>query len=266
MNNREMDLIQKSIDGTLSRREESRLQRLLDEDTNFRTAYRSHVAVTDALGRVRAVDPPAELQHSVMNSIDRYRYRRSASAPSVASPLARFLAAVRNAITVKYVAGVATGALATCLLLAIAYQWPSVDSSDARGAIGGSVLPGHANAIDHRDFSFMGGSGYLDLSGDDEQLYAELRVESSEPVVINVQFADGSASIVRIDQDKAGSSRIAIDRNRAVIAQGASRQYNITAQRVAADMTGFTFSIDNPAGTQLYSLPDVIVENHEGTK
>ncbi len=261
MNNRELDIIQKSIDGTLSNRDETRLKRLLETDDDFRIAYNSHIAVTEALKRVSMVEPPVELHREVMSSIDHFRYRKSAPTPSFATHVVHFFSDMRSAIIFRYVAGFAIGAVATCLVLGTVYYWPPVDSTNVGGTIGGSVLPGQATSIDHRDFTFMGGSGFVDITGDDGQIYAEIEVDANEPVVINVQFAAESAAIVSIEQDRTASSRIVMDANRAVIAQEGTNRYKITAQRISGELAGFTLSIDNAGGTQIYSLPDAIAEN-----
>jgi len=82
-----IELIQKSLDGIISKTENQKLQRILEKNPEMRSTFRNLQQVSGLLDKVPELDPPAGLQKRIMNSIDLSRYPmekiKRAVAPSV---------------------------------------------------------------------------------------------------------------------------------------------------------------------------------------
>ena len=253
MNNREMDFIQKAIDGTLTSSEHSRFRTLVAGSDEFRAAFNSHQAVARALNTVAPIDSPEKLRHTIMTSIDQNRYSPSPATVSLGDSLEQLGSRIRNLLSMRYVATFVAGAATTCLLFAVVYDWTALDSNSLSGTIGGSALSSAETRTVHQDITFVDGAGRIELAENTTGIYAVIDLKTVDTVLIRIVFDNTTASVSSDYQDLQSDARIQIQSNRVNIEHQGDNRYIIKIKKTDELVPSLTFTLEDIGGEKLYS-------------
>jgi len=131
-----IELIQKSLDGIISKSENQQLQRILEKDPEMRGTFKHLQQVSGLLDEVPELDPPSGLSKRIMNSIDLSRYPKGKMKPA-AIPSIRGLSARMNP---RMVIAFGVGVLATIIIFLVTQDhrdvMPESTWKDYYGTIG----------------------------------------------------------------------------------------------------------------------------------
>ncbi|MFC1502685.1 anti-sigma factor family protein [bacterium] len=131
-----IELIQKSLDGIISKSENQQLQRILEKDPEMQSTFRHLQQVSGLLDAVPELDPPPGLSKRIMNSIDLSRYPKGKMIPA-AIPSIRGLS---TRMSPRMVVAFSVGVLATIIIFLVTQDhrdvMPESSWKDYYGTIG----------------------------------------------------------------------------------------------------------------------------------
>jgi hypothetical protein len=130
------ELFQKTLDGTISRSEKKKLNRVLSQDPEIQTTLHQLQQVTDLMDRIPQVEPPSDLSNGIMNRIDLKRYPRKDVKPVRNIPVKSILAKFEPKMAIAF----GVGAVAVLFILILMQDHridiPENDWKDYYGTIG----------------------------------------------------------------------------------------------------------------------------------
>ena len=175
------ELIQRSLDLTLSTEDQNRLSEILATSEEARNLYDQLKRVDTSLATAERVEAPAGLVSEVMRKI-RSEPLGAPARPSVPSWMERFALLLRQ----KPAYGVSLGfALGVLTLLPVAWQLPSGDFDASK--VSGSMLGAPESYTGAIDIQTPWAQGTCRAFTHDGQLTVELELESEFPVAVEIQ-------------------------------------------------------------------------------
>lgn len=131
-----MDLVEKEISGEISEQERKLLRAYVEEHEEARDAYKKILETSEVLSKVGDLEPPADLKHRIMESIDlgRYEAQRRVKRPSFWESLLR----PRLRLAYAFVLGVVVGLLVYSQSGKVRMADRSTDARHLYGTIAGS--------------------------------------------------------------------------------------------------------------------------------
>ena len=131
-----IELTQKTLDGTISKSEKKKLNRVLSQDTEMQTTLHQLQQVTDLMDRIPQVEPPSDLSNGIMNRIDLKRYPRKEVKPVRNIPIKGILSKFEPKMAIAFGVGVVAVLFILILMQDHRIDIPENNWKDYYGTIG----------------------------------------------------------------------------------------------------------------------------------
>ena len=183
-NDKYIELIHRELDGLNSPRESAQLRDHLAANPEAQQFYDEMLATASLLQEVKAVEPPAHLQHVIMNRLPANRYGRSAPT--------RWWAELREWLEVKfnfkYVYAFAGGLAVGVALFVLISSTPSLDSDQLTGTMMQRGQQNKLKTIKNLEINRDGVTGKIEVKQSAEIVRMELTLASTQPIELTISF------------------------------------------------------------------------------
>jgi len=184
LNDKYTELINREIDGLNSLRESAQLKEYLAADPAAQQFYDEMRATASLLQEVKAVEPPAHLQHVIMNRLPVNRYGASAQT----SWWAELREWVEVKFNFKYVYAFAGGLAVGVALFVLVSPTPSLDSEQLTGTMIQHDEKNALRTIKEITINRDGVTGSLAVQQSAETVRTELVLDSTQPIELTLSF------------------------------------------------------------------------------
>lgn len=136
MDERQIRLMNKAIDGVLSSREKKQLDAYLQKNPDARKFYNDLLQTADLLSQTPKVEPPPNLKKRIMNAVDFSRYEIPTKDSSQKSIISQLLAQPKPQLAYIFAFGIIIGLILYSLLISRFEKTPALQLPDLYGTMG----------------------------------------------------------------------------------------------------------------------------------
>jgi hypothetical protein len=176
-----IELINKKIDGLLTRDEDIRLEKYFSRTPEALTLYNDLSKVSTMLSQVTEIDPPTNLKKNVLNalSVNKYLPKSKRSLVKILIPSWKFSFKYAFVFTTGVILGVFTTFI---------FRSHELNTVDATGALIISKPAESFREISRHEIAGRDVSGVLVLKSAEELLLAQVTVTSKQPAVVKLDY------------------------------------------------------------------------------
>jgi hypothetical protein len=183
-----LELINKSIDGVASAREEAALRKLVEENPDVRHLHVSLSKLSTALRTVRSAEPPINLRQRILSSIPTAREPQSARRTSIVDRVGFSRLFVRHRVAYTFVGGLAIGMLVIAFVLGPIIKNSTFDVTHVYGTMVGRESLDRATPIDKATIFAVDISGTIRLTRDGDLVLADLAIDAQNTSDVHLRF------------------------------------------------------------------------------
>jgi hypothetical protein len=243
VNDKYMELMNRSIDGLLSSDEQAELENYLKAHPEARQQYENLKRVSEVLKKTPGVKPPLDMKQNIMDNIR----SREESIGEKRGFFEIIVNTFRNRLSWRYSyafsAGILFGIVVMAVSMSITEAPTPLDPSQVSGTLMPAELPKDGSVLDSKEFSIGAVSGTLSIRQSGNLVILETDIDSEEETSIRVFFDSADLSFAGIWQPE--YFRGSFDRKEShldLLHQGKGKYYLLFINRLAA-VSKLTFEI-----------------------
>lgn len=219
------ELINKSIDGVLTSREEAKLKKYLEFNPDTQKLYTDMKQVATILDSVKEIEPPVSLKQRIINTVNAHELPRPAREGFSLRWILPHVARYR--VAYAFTGGAVAGMLIFGLLTTGFGRLSTVDVTKLYGTLvdhdyAARMIPCASVAVD-----LNGITGSLSTKKGENIVLTELEMDSREALDLKVSYDGNSLRVLGVGQTNGSSSAINIADNTITIKTTGKNRYNI---------------------------------------
>jgi hypothetical protein len=174
-----IELINKEVDGLISKIEKHQLHEYLEKDLQAKNLYQETTKTSEMLKQVTEVEPSPNLKKRILNSIELKSYAPEYTKKSVRSSISEWFTNLNPRSVYAFTAGVIIGLIIYSVFLTNMAQEQSMNNSNFYGTIG---IPENANVgkLDQVPVEFPGLTGTINFYKFENILWFESNISNSD--------------------------------------------------------------------------------------
>jgi hypothetical protein len=241
MRSHKLDLIQKDVDGLLSRKEQEKLDRLLAVNPKARRLHKDLVRLSTRLNTVPSHEPPEHLSEKIMNQLPQGLYHVGHQR----HPLAAFcnrLKHINTQLVYAFSAGLSVASLLFIIYMGTSGQDSPVDEQMVSGAL--LLERGGADAMETFMVELQGVRGSVTCVATADGIVAEIAVTAERGFEFRVSFDQSAFSIQNIRAPRDGDvGALSVDAVGVTLTGSRTQNWEVILQPRHASVAVLTFRL-----------------------
>ncbi|MFQ5630039.1 MAG: anti-sigma factor family protein [bacterium] len=206
-----VELIHREIDGLSSSKERTELKAYLEKNPQAKTLYKELRAVSEKLGGVDTVEPPAHLITAIMNSLPKHRYARTSKHSLLHKLKSIFNMQPRFQLVLAFSSGLAAGLILFMLFNTNPDQLAAPDPADLYGTLAFRDFSEKIPVVKQYALQLEQVQGSVALKASKELVFVEMDLRAQPGIEIFLAFQKPGISFqgfAGLDEIQGASLRI----------------------------------------------------------
>ena len=190
-----IQLIHKKIDGEIGPEERSNLQDYLSQNAEARAVFKELMDATELMNRMPPVEPPREMIHRIMQSIDPSRYRVKVKTGFRFSQVTSWFLAPNRKPAYAFAMGLIIGFVLYAALIVVFFKGQSINLTDVYGTIS-NVDKKTIETVNTTPLNTPQLKGQIDLKRLEELIWFEISLQSDNRYDLTLTFNEDDLKFI----------------------------------------------------------------------
>jgi hypothetical protein len=182
-----LQLIHQEIDGEIGSKERSNLHNYLSQNAEARAVYEELMNANELMNYLHPVEPPRELTHRIMESIDHSRYAVKDTIGFKFSEIVTWISAPNRKPAYAFAMGLIIGLVLSATLIVVFFEEQSVNLTDVYGTIS-NVDTKTIETITSSQLNTPQLKGEINLKRLEELIWFEISLQSEYKYDLTLSF------------------------------------------------------------------------------